>query len=241
VGCLALISIRLVQAVLWFLFWTVIAVAVGLYCLYSLQLTINQKKAWKAFSKKYKLTYKETSFYAPPGFFGKINDQLVMAYVEGERNSFPGRGGFWSVIEAPFSSPLREHALVMVSPNYKHEVMENDALKPFSPESLAWKKEDMLYSDAPDFFRSYMGKENLMSLAALREMKKGDYIFVLDGEDSVVSYRSKRPLDNPAELNKIVKILLEIARVWSAPEKSSSMVSAEKSKIEGSLAFEDDQ
>ncbi len=221
---------------LWKIIWILFALAVTGYCGWTLQVILNQKKAWRAFAKKYKLKYMEEGMFSPPGMFGKIGGQAFVAYIESSNGFSFGQSGSWTVLEMPFESELKTAEITMVSTDFMLEMQQADWLQSFVPDHPAWGDNTPLYSETPDFFKNYLDDEKITSLARLKSAPKAGYIFMVDQEGSVVSYRTRQPLDDPKQINEAVKIIRAVVDAWQKPSKARL---ADK-KFSGTLAFEDD-
>ena len=67
--------------------WIVLTVCILGFMLWSVQTQLRQKAAWRAFAKKFNLTYSENKFFEAPSFEGYLNDHYVKLYESQEFNN----------------------------------------------------------------------------------------------------------------------------------------------------------
>lgn len=204
---------------LWKLLWLLIATAIAGYYGWSIHLTMMQKKAWKAFATRYKLTFHDGGFMTPPAMQGRISGYPFRAYTEILSNTFLGRSGNWTIMELTFDPAMKDASLIMVSAELADEIEQSPLYKPFKPASAGWGDTE-LRSEKPDVFK-HLDDGKIDSLKRLIALK-GGYIFITDADGAIVSARTRSPLDNPNEMNAILKVLVSVAENWQTPNTPSA-------------------
>lgn len=215
-----------------------IAIAIFAYTAGSLNLLLRQKKAWKAFAAKYKFKFEAGGLFQSPIIFGKVKDKVFRAMVDDSVLGTLARAGNWTTLEIFFTSPLDEGRLIMASTDFEGELESMVGVSKFHPEDLRWQKKVPLYSDVPDFFRSYLTRDKVEALVELQSVKNAGFILIIDpNEDCVVTYRTRSPVLDPRKMNEVFKLLKKVADTWDV----NSSVDLGGAKIGGDLMFEDDE
>lgn len=224
----------------WKLLWLFFMLAVAGYGIWSLYVLLQQKRAWKAFAGKYGLKYMEEGFFSPPGFWGEIGGGKILGYVNVINHTDKKISGNWTFFEVVFDGPLEDHILVTGDKKLFTQLNDITGLKGFVPNDLNWGDKTPVYVDNKEFFRSYMNRDNLKPLVALKKFKaaKEGYNFIFQPGESFVTFYSREIFDSPKRINDIIKVLMDTATTWQAEREPAKLQLEESEKTD--LVFEED-
>lgn len=223
---------------IWKILWLLFAICIIGYAIWSLLEVLKQKRAWRAFAKKYDFNYLEKNFFSPPGFWGAIKDKKVVAYINVLQANDKKKSGSWTFVDVIFDSAFEDRIMAVGSEQLFDELLgSREGLDFFVPTDLGWSDKQPIFTNDADFFRSYLNRGNVAAIEALKKLPGGGYNFLMQPEGIMISYYTRKPIDSPKEMNLVVKTLLDAATAWESKADISKIA---KEVSTSGLSFEDD-
>ncbi len=198
---------------IWILLYICLAgFVIGLF-VWTTRVLFQQKKAWRAYAKKYKLTCENNSFFSSAYVHGILGDNRINVFSE-EQLSPDGRGTrFRSVIELMRESPVPTRA-ALASGDLVALVSEiEDMAHSYTPVSDSWNATWAAKTDEKSVLKRYLTEQRLQALQSVFKIKNTSSIFIFDGEDALLRFETGDPLHDPRKLDKIVKKMEEAQSV----------------------------
>ncbi|NCC22633.1 MAG: hypothetical protein EOM26_09270 [Alphaproteobacteria bacterium] len=203
---------------LWFFVWFVLSAFILGAFLWSIRVLMQQKKAWQAYAKKYKLPYNKGRFLMSPSIVGDFQNHRLNIYSE-EQLSEDTRGTrFRSVVELMRSSDVDAsgaiasgHLVPVLNLFDLHEV--------FAVESELWMPSYSGRTNDVEAMKQYITPERFQSLNRLFRNPKAGFIVIFNPQDILLRYETSDPLHDPRRLDKLVRLLLEMSEALKLPER----------------------
>lgn len=226
---------------IWVVVWMVLSAILLYFTAWTILVLQKQKKGWYAFAKKYKLRYQPNSFLESPSMSGVIDEHTVGIFVGIHASEDARRARKLSAIEITMENRLPTDGAVATSDmvyvvdglNFKSEI------KPQHPD---WSDEYVAATNNKSVLQSYLTPERLDHLMKLAKIKNGAVIFIFRGDVMLLRFDTPEPLEKPQMLDKLVKQMIEAAKVlefsddlpigdW-AKHKDDALTEADKDKEE---------
>jgi hypothetical protein len=226
---------------LWFFLWLLLSVALVGFLAWTAYILFRQKRAWKAYAKKYKLRYTPGRLFDSPEMAGPMGDYTVSLFT-GEHIAGDARTTrkLTAVEIQLFSNMPFEGA---VASNGMVEFTKDLGLgEEVRPDHKGWDKSYIATSDNKAALAEYLNKDRLTSLTDLMKTPNAWVIFVFRGDMTLLRFDTPEPLDMPQDIDKIVKRMLEAAKVMELDEGEGRRLKAavvKKPKKEKSLDVKD--
>ncbi len=202
---------------IWLIFWLALAVAILGFMGWSLNTLLRQKKAWADFAKRYKLEYAQAAFLQPSSVTGTLYNRKFNLYVLTEQTPGQRMMAANTHIEV-FLNNLPDFAL-LVSARALPPIL-NDFVLPstVTPNDPDWPKPAVSMTDDVEAATAWLTVPRIRAIRKLCELKKGaETLFVADGTQAYVVWRTPEAMDNLNELNRVVAKLYEIVKELDGP------------------------
>ena len=196
-----------------FLFlWVVfVLVAIGFF-LWSTHALFEQKRGWKAYSKKLNLNYVAGSMMQSPSMTGEIKGRLLNFYPQITENA-QGQRSTQNVVEI-FLNSIPDTLCVVASPGFSDFVAALDLPEPFMVEDEAWPKHALARSFEDEMPASWFLQNN-NRIKAIESLIKlpFDTAFIADGEQAFIAIRTPNPISEPKKINQLVGKMTQISEM----------------------------
>lgn len=196
---------------MWIAIWAALALFILGFFGWSTFTLFKQKKSWKGFADKYKLTYQPTGFLNTPTVTGQIEDFRF--------NMFPGtqetddvRGQrYLTVIELELG-PGMPVAGVLGTGEMATFINTLNFRESYVPELKGWKREYIVRTRDVDALKQYLTDERLKVLCSVFQMKNSVSIYLFDSVEAVLRIETSDPLVDATHLDKIIKTLMAVCK-----------------------------
>lgn len=200
---------------IWIFVWVLLAIFIVVVFLWSMKILFLQKRAWKAFSKKYNLTFEDENLFSSPAVIGMYNDTQVQIYSE-EQQADDVRGvRFRTVVEVmkPVSIGFSG---VIVSGSLREFVSELELSDDYVPPSELWSGRYLVKTNDSRKIKALMTEERIKSVVRLLKNEKSSFLVIFNKEDLLVRYETADALHDPKRLEKLFLLLLDIMKDYES-------------------------
>jgi len=201
-----------------FLFlWVVFVLAAVGFFLWSTHALFEQKRAWKAYAKKFNLNYTPGTMMQSPSMAGEIKGHRVNFYPQLSEND-QGQRSTKNVIEV-FLNDIPNTLCVVASRGFMDFVALLDLPEPFTVDDSNWPN-NLLTRSLEDEEANVWFLNNKDRIIAIQNLSKlpFDTAFVCDGEQSFIAIRTSNSLGDPRRLNQVVGKLFDIIKMLESHE-----------------------
>lgn len=212
---------------LWFIVWFILSVALLYFLGWTILVLQRQKKSWKAFAKKYKLRYTPNSFMESPAVNGVIDGYRVNILMGEHQTQDARRARKLSAIEINLETVMPADG-ALGSADMVPIIQEINLKAELKPEHRNWDDSYIAMTDKKAVMNQYLTQERLEVLTKLMKVKNSAVILIFRDEIMLLRLDTPDPLDKPQRLDKLVKKMIETAKVLEAPELSSMPVHVEE-------------
>jgi hypothetical protein len=229
---------------LWVFIWLLLSAALIYFFGWTLWITFQQKRTWKAYAQKHKFRYTSGNFYDPPEMAGMIEAHQVSLFT-GEHllvNDERGRTRKMTAIEvmlnthAPTAGGAASGGLVnfIKGLEFKHEI---------KPDHPGWADDYIVLTDSRAVMRAYLTTVRIEALLKIMNIKSAWTILVFREDVALLRFDTTKPLADPKRLNKIIRALVETAKILELDEGEEAILKrakAKQSEKETALDVKDD-
>lgn len=192
---------------MWIMIWVLLAAfVVGVY-IWTTTILFEQKKAWKSFAEKSKLTYAPGKLTEPPSIIGTINGRRVSFFTNIQPTADVRGQRQMTAIEIGLGSGMPTAAALATSQyaGFLSSIRMNETFVPDSPD---WKAEYLIRTRDVEALRAYLTPERLKALQSVFGMKNSMALFFFDEVDAVLRLETTDPLRNVDRMAKMMKSLM---------------------------------
>ncbi len=211
---------------MWFLLWLVVSVFILGVFTWSLQILMQQKKAWQAYAKKAALEYTPGKFMDSPTLQGVVAGYRTAIYSQ--RQPTPdGRGQrYVTVLEFELGEGLPTGGLVAAmsfAPMVAGLNFSETAVIDF-PE---WDKNRIIKTRDGAAMKAYLTRDRLEALHALMTMNSAAAMYLFDETNGAVRIETTDPLRDAAKMEKIIAKITGLAgRLKLSPAERAALKAA---------------
>ena len=191
---------------LWILLWAVISAGLIVIFFITLGASLLQVRAWKNFSAKTGLEFKQDNILQPPALVGSYQGYDVRLYTMYENNSILRRKDSWSFTEVD----LKAHPdapFVIAKSSYQGQLHSDDREK-FTVEGLHTSVCEAQSISGAEKFLTKSRKDVLQELWSIDNL---DPMLMNNDKACTIIVRTSDPLAHPKELNDHLKSLIAVA------------------------------
>lgn len=219
---------------IWVFIWLILSVMLLYFFGWTLYITYQQKRAWKAFAEKNKLRYEGGKFSESPKMEGIIDGYAISLFT-GEHllNDERQRLRKMTAIEIRLDTQLPVDAGVasgdmvnfVKALEFKHEI---------KPEYKDWKDDAYIAAtDSRAVLKGYLTQERLNALTKLMKIKNVWVILVFRSDTALLRIDTSKALEVPKLLNSLVQTMVKTAKVMELQEgEAASLKRAQSQQIE---------
>lgn len=203
------------MATIGFYLWVFVTGAVLSFLFWSFVVGVSQKKAWREFAKRYKLTLDEGEKSGDPLFMtGNLNGRLLNIYAEIEKNEEERTQRIYTHVEVFLAKvpPI----LFLISKKALPSTFEAiDAQQIFNVQSTDWPNPSASVASDAGALGLWMTPLRMKALGAffaLSSEKGVETMLMGDGENAFLLWRGNEPLDDARKINALVQKLYAFAK-----------------------------
>ncbi len=202
------------MAIIGFLIWLVVAVAVLGFVAWSTNILMAQKKAWSEFAARYKLeVVKGRKFVDPWAVRGQLNGRQIIVYSNIEQSEREHTQRVYSHVEVYLNAPPAVKFILSKKP--LPEAIAGVTLPSvFTGPSPDWPQLAVSQCDDVAALGAWMTHGRMTALRAFTDLAVHEIecLLVCDGENAFMLWRGENPLRDPRELNALVQKLYGYAK-----------------------------
>lgn len=227
---------------IWLFVWILLSGGLLFFMGWTLRILLRQKSAWKKFAQHYKLRYAPRSLMDTPELSGTIDDFTVNIF-SGEHASADARSSRkLTAIEITLNS-IMPVAGGIASGGMVPFLKDIGMREEYRPDHPAWNTEYLASSDNRFVLEAYLTEPRLNAFVNLAKIKNAWVILVFRDNLTLLRLDTPDPLDTPQKMNKIVKRMLEAAKIFELKSGESNILKTEKARTaqkKAALSISDD-
>lgn len=204
---------------MWIALWLLIVVIVSGLFYWSTRILFRQKKAWKVYADKFRLLYQPGRFLNASSITGVLKGYRISVFSEPRLHTGRQTPRYMTCIQ--FSLPpgmptggiiasrTQEPLVRLVGLDLSVDVTDPD-----------WDASVFIRTEDPVKLRAYLTPERIRILDTINKIKDGSLVFMFDTKQTYLRFETPLPLDHPAQLDQIVRTLLEGCSILSIEPKA---------------------
>ncbi len=205
----------------WLVVWIAIVVIVFGTFFWSIATLLKQKKAWKVFSTKYKLTYASGKFLQSPSLEGVIAGYKALVFSESRPTNDARGKRYVTVVQLTLPSGMPTEGAV-ASPFFAELIRVLDF--PYSVKITHEGWDYTLIAQAKDSgaLEVFLTPARLAALDGLAKIKGCTMLYVFDRQETFLRLETFDALEMPQKLDSIIKKLISAANILSTQAKEQT-------------------
>jgi hypothetical protein len=216
---------------IWFFIWLSVSLLLLGFSAWTFYIVLQQKKAWREFSKKNKLRYRKTSFMNSPKINGLYKD-FALGIFTSEHQSGDGRATRkMTAIEIEMKSRLPVSGAIG-SGGMVPIIQSLDFPEEFKPDTKDWSQEYIIRCDQTKILKEYLNPQRIEALDRFMKRKNIWLIYLFKPQGTILRIDTPEPLERLNKLEKTVDELIELARLLELQKEESSKLSMLKTQKE---------
>jgi hypothetical protein len=216
-------------------FWLVwIGLGAFVFFIYgwSLKVLIEQKRAWRAFAQKNKLSYEHGRLTTPASVTGLYEGYRIYLYTDAEFTPDIRGQRFVSVIELELGQGAPTGAAIG-SKKLEGFVLSLERLRQeYKPLYEGWDDSIVLRTRNAAILKLYLTDKRLAALKDVFDMKSSGVLFFFDEVEAVLRIQSSDPLKDSKRIEAILKRLIKAASVLKISSAEVKKIKKEIEEIE---------
>jgi len=228
---------------IWFFIWLLLSAALLYFLGWTLLILVRQKRAWKAFAKKYKLRFKSRSFEEAPEMNGTIKDYSI-SFFTSEHIVVEGRSTRkMTAIEVNLQSKMPVDGAI-ASGKMVDIIREGfQGYEEYRPKLKGWSKDYIALGESKAVLAEYLSEDRWKALKALLDMKGTWVTLLFKTGVTILRIDTPYPLDSLKMLESTTKKMLSAAKELELKAGESAHLKSRevlKSSQAVSLELDDD-
>ncbi len=214
-----------------FVLWFSVSALLLFFWFWSIYVVVRQKRAWQFYAEKRKMRYHKNGFLETPSVSGVV-DAYSVSLFSSEHGELDGRSQrHLTAIEVILHTSLPVPCAA-ASGGMVH-VAENIGLhKEYKPPTKGWDDSFIIRGEEMDIIREYLSNDRLLKLVNLMKIHKAWIIFLFMGGKGVLRLDTPLPIDNPKEIDVLVKQLINVAKALELTDGEAQSLIRNKKKAE---------
>ena len=209
------------MATIGFFLWVFVTGAVLSFLFWSVMVGISQKKSWREFAKRYKLTLDEGESSQDPLFMtGNLNGRLINIYTEIEKTEEERTESIYTHVEV-FLAKVPPTLFLISKKSLPKSFEDITASELFKSDASSWPNPAVSIADSSEDLAVWMTPFRVKALASYFDMasQKGvETMLMGDGENAFLLWRGNDPLSDARQLNALVQKLYGFAKDFDAED-----------------------
>lgn len=215
----------------WMFIWVVLSLVLVGFTVWTLVILLRQKSSWRAFAKKYKLRYRNSSFMASPQVSGIYRAYPVSVFTSEHETERGGTMRKLTAIEVELNSRMPIEGAI-ASGGMVQLVQNLGFSDEYKPDYDFWNTEYILRSEDRRVAVEYFTAERLEALVKLMNTKNYWVIFIFRGNDTLLRIDTPEPFENLEKLETTVNGLVELAGLLELKTGESGTLASVKQRRE---------
>lgn len=218
---------------IWLVLWIFVSITLLGFLGWSMFTLYRQKAVWKAFSKDYKLRYKQNAFMDSPEASGEIEGYKASLFT-GEHLSADLRGTRkLTAIEFTLQSVLPFECAV-ASGGMIPFIKDLGWKSELRPEYEHWSESYMAAGSSRNALKMYLSEPRLQALVKLMRVQGASVVLICRKEQLLLRLDTPNPLVSSEYLNKLVSLMLKAVKILelSSGEKNALQGEAQRTEFE---------
>ena len=217
------------SVVLWFVWFTLSAFMLCFW-LWTNYILFRQKAAWKVFAEKRKLRYYSRRFSDNPSMSGAIDEYKISVFISEHFQLDARSHKNLTAIEVSLHSGLSVSG-ALASGGMVPVIETLDIHQEFRPSVKGWDDSYIVRTRDADYMRSYLTPERMEGIVRLMNIDKAWLILIfIAGEPALLRLDTPFPLDNPKEVDAVIKQMIYVARLLELRDGEERELQRNRSK-----------
>lgn len=216
----------------WISLYLILAGGILYFLLWSIFISMRQKKAWQAFAKKHKLRFKKNKILDTPKFDGIMNEYSVSGFpcehLQDSQYTTRKLSGFEVTLKSP--PPFD---FVLANKPYVFLAEELDLKKEIKPKHTGWRDDSYAATENQNLLKIYLTEERLDLLLKLMKAKHGCVMLIHYNGMFLLRFDTPYPFDNQRQLEKHVLRLIELAKAFDVDKRELNALKSKRRAQEG--------
>ena len=228
---------------IWMVIWAGFSSFFLLFLLWTLQIVILQKAAWKKFATKYKLRFRSKSFMKSPEMHGVIDGHKV-SFFSSEHSSDDMRSTRNLIaIEVPLDFVMPAEAAIVSGGMIKIATLigfQNE----LKPKHEKWSEEYAILTQDKAIYKAYLTKERLSAIIELMEYKSAMVMVIFKKDLALLRIDVSDPLKTIEKLEELKGLIMRTEKVLEVSDAELKMLKEAKTLSKArdvALEFDDEQ
>lgn len=195
---------------MWLILWVCFAVFIFGFVFWTVYVTHQQKKAWKAFAARHKLKYESGKFMDSPVVTGQFGIYRLSLYTGIQQTNDVRGQRFVTVIELQMGGGMPTGGALATKEftGFISTLSFSEIIKPALPE---WEEEYVAKTRDPEALKPWLTDDRTRLLLKLFTLKNTATLLFFDEIESVLRIETSDPFQKSDHLEKAVRRLREAA------------------------------
>jgi len=197
---------------IWVFLWFVLSAILIFFSVWTLHILLQQKRAWRVFADKYKLTYQGGRLFDSPSVSGLYKNYSISLFTgEHAREDIRNNRKLTAIeveVESalPMEGAIGTHGMadIVRGLDYAHRLKS---------EEYGWGQEAAIRIDEPAMLQKYLTEERVQALSELMKVVNAWVIFIFVRNKTLLRLDMPNPLQNPKKMDVLLNKMIEVARV----------------------------
>lgn len=218
---------------IWIFLWLIVALIILGTTGWSLLILFQQKKAWKEYAAKHKLTYKPGTTFGPCEVEGHINGYMVSLFSATQQRPDTRKNRQVTVFQLnsdkSFVDGLGAGTKEMVT------FLESlEAITPYNVKVGKWNKDYHIRARNKKTVDAFMTEERVKILNSILAMPKSDVLILLDDNQGTFRFETSNPMQDLTmidnTINKLMKFVDKLVPSEAEAKKLEALTLKEREK-----------
>lgn len=196
----------------WFMIWVFFAVVIMGTFMWSIQILMKQKMAWKDFGKKHNLSFDPNGVMASGVLRGVIREHSLTISSDPQIDEdFRGRR-FLTTIQIDMNLKMLTEG-VIGSAELRRFVESLPLPDEFAPADPEWNKQACVKAQKAEALDDFFSEERTRAINSLMSIKGVNVLLVFNEKTSLLRFESQDPMDDAARLERLVFKILDVIKI----------------------------
>lgn len=208
---------------LWFLLWFVLSFILLGATFWSTIILIQQKQAWREYSKKYGLTFIPGTFFGPPNMEGIIEGYNVSFFTAVQQNPDARKNRQLTVMQVNANKSF-VNGIACGTAEMLPFLRSLELLSPHEVKEGKWDKKNHIRTRNKKAVDAFLTAERVTVLNEILSMPNADIIVILDDNEGIFRFETPNPLNDANKIDIVLhKLIARIKKLEPDAEEEKSL------------------
>jgi hypothetical protein len=204
--------------VFWFIVWILIAIIVFGAFFWSLKTLFDQKRAWKTFGDKYKLTFTRGTIMKSPTLEGVIAGYKLLVFSQDRATNDVRGKRYMTVIQLALPSGMPTGGAI-ASAVFAEFIRQLSLPHSIKIVHEGWDYTLITQAQDEGVLEEFLTPARLTALDQVVQLKNCTMLYIFDRQETYLRVETPEALDTPSKLDVIVKKMITAANTLSVQGK----------------------